>query len=254
MTKRRLVLLVQGAICVALTLALALAAIGICREGLARVAERPTESVYTPEIVAEKLASIAPLFLAAVILLIVGLALGVKDETAEKPVEDAEIQRDLMAARVARPSDAMKKERAAQKRLLAGGWIALALCTVPVAAYLANPAHFPQEDPEAMFLGLMRTFLPMTALGLGALAATSALRERSFLREAETARTRIREERATGIAPKERAVRRTKDLRGLQAVLIAAAVVLIIAGIVNQSARDVLYKAITICTECVGLG
>ncbi|MBQ6373294.1 MAG: thioredoxin [Clostridia bacterium] len=40
----------------------------------------------------------------------------------------------------------------------------------------------------------------------------------------------------------------------LQAIVIATAVVLIIAGIFNGSARDVLYKAITICTECVGLG
>ncbi|MBR2699575.1 MAG: thioredoxin [Clostridia bacterium] len=39
-----------------------------------------------------------------------------------------------------------------------------------------------------------------------------------------------------------------------QAVLIAAAVALIVLGIVNGSARDVLYKAIMICTECVGLG
>lgn len=37
-------------------------------------------------------------------------------------------------------------------------------------------------------------------------------------------------------------------------VVLAAAIALIIIGIVNGSARDTLYKAITICTECVGLG
>ncbi len=40
----------------------------------------------------------------------------------------------------------------------------------------------------------------------------------------------------------------------VQAVLVVAAVALIVAGVLNGSARDVLYKAITICTECVGLG
>ena len=40
----------------------------------------------------------------------------------------------------------------------------------------------------------------------------------------------------------------------LQKVLLIAAVVLIVAGIFNGSARDVFGKAVNICTECVGLG
>ena len=37
-------------------------------------------------------------------------------------------------------------------------------------------------------------------------------------------------------------------------VVLVAAITMIIIGIINGSARDTLYKAITICTECVGLG
>ena len=40
----------------------------------------------------------------------------------------------------------------------------------------------------------------------------------------------------------------------LRAVVVIAAVLLIIAGILNGGALDVLVKAINICTECVGLG
>lgn len=40
----------------------------------------------------------------------------------------------------------------------------------------------------------------------------------------------------------------------IQAVLIAAAVVFIILGVLNGSAYDVLVKAIHLCTECIGLG
>ena len=40
----------------------------------------------------------------------------------------------------------------------------------------------------------------------------------------------------------------------LQTVVVVTAVILIIAGILNGSAYDVLIKAITICTECIGLG
>ena len=40
----------------------------------------------------------------------------------------------------------------------------------------------------------------------------------------------------------------------LRAVLFVVAVVLIVFGIFNGGMRDVLVKAINICTECIGLG
>ena len=47
----------------------------------------------------------------------------------------------------------------------------------------------------------------------------------------------------------------TKEKKGvLQAAVLIAAIAFIIAGVCNGSARDVLYKAVTICTECIGLG
>ena len=40
----------------------------------------------------------------------------------------------------------------------------------------------------------------------------------------------------------------------IQTILVAAAAAFILLGILNGSARDVLVKAINICTECIGLG
>lgn len=37
-------------------------------------------------------------------------------------------------------------------------------------------------------------------------------------------------------------------------ILLLAAIVFILLGVMNGGARDVLYKAIAICTECIGLG
>ncbi|MBO5295059.1 MAG: thioredoxin [Clostridia bacterium] len=37
-------------------------------------------------------------------------------------------------------------------------------------------------------------------------------------------------------------------------VILAVAVTLIVLGILNGGMRDVLGKAIKICTECIGLG
>ena len=45
-----------------------------------------------------------------------------------------------------------------------------------------------------------------------------------------------------------------KFSKTLQILLLIAAVGFIVAGVFNGSARDVLYKAVNICTECVGLG
>lgn len=39
-----------------------------------------------------------------------------------------------------------------------------------------------------------------------------------------------------------------------QLLAILAAVIFIILGIANGGMRDVLFKAINICTECIGLG
>ncbi len=40
----------------------------------------------------------------------------------------------------------------------------------------------------------------------------------------------------------------------LQAALLTGALILIISGILNGGAQDVLAKAINICSECIGLG
>ena len=46
----------------------------------------------------------------------------------------------------------------------------------------------------------------------------------------------------------------TAPTAAIRAALLAAAVAFIAAGILNGGMRDVLFKAINICTECVGLG
>ena len=246
--------MLQAAVCAALVILLSVSAVDIFHEGSARKAENPMESVYTPEAVAARFAPIAPLLFAGVGLLAAGLALGVKDEKAEKPVKDAVFQRNLLVSRTAKPSAAMRAEQRRQKKLLWAGWGVFALCMVPILAYLLNPDHFPEADLEGMFFGLLRVFLPWTLVGLGALAGTSKLREKSILRETEAAREQLKREEAEGVPARSAAAQPPRKTAVLQTVLLAIAIVFIVAGILNGSALDVLYKAITLCTECVGLG
>ncbi|MBQ9064736.1 MAG: thioredoxin [Blautia sp.] len=46
----------------------------------------------------------------------------------------------------------------------------------------------------------------------------------------------------------------SKDGKAVFAIVLIVAVCFIVAGVFNGSAKDVLGKAINICTECVGLG
>lgn len=154
MNKRRIYLILQAAVCVALAALTAASAISLYREGAARKALEPLESIYTPQRVAERLAPLAPLFFAGLGLLVAGLLLGAKGEGGGKP---------------------------------------------------SRGAYVPRE-------------------------------------------------RADALSPAPHASAPPKRLGILRAALLAAAAALIVAGVLNGSARDVLYKAITICTECVGLG
>lgn len=42
--------------------------------------------------------------------------------------------------------------------------------------------------------------------------------------------------------------------RLLWAALLCAAIALVVLGVLNGGARDVLAKAVKICSECIGLG
>ena len=254
MSRGKIFLILQTIVCISLAALLALSAVSLFREGAARKAENPLESIYSPAAAAAGFAPIAPLFFISLGLLAAGLLLGVRDERAGKPVPDAEISRDLAAARITAPSDAMRRERRIQRRLASAGRVLFALCMIPAAVYLTNPAHFPQDNPEGMIAGLIRVLLPWTAAGLGALAVTNVLRDRSLRRETEAARALPKAETPQSLpaAPDKTGTGKRKNAVRLSLVFLA--LVFIVLGAVNGSALDVLIKAITICSECIGLG
>ena len=257
MAEKKLYLIVQSVLCVLLVILLAVSAVSIYREGTARKAEDPMASVYTREIAAEKFKPIAPLFFGAIGMTVAGWLLAVNDDSADKPVKDAEITRNLTAARVAQPNEAMKAERGKQKKLFWTGWALFLLCMVPIGLYAADGAHFPDGDLEAMIAALAVHVFPWAILGLGCLTISSILQEKSMMRETAAAQARIKEDKEAGIVPEPKAKPVKKNAqakRALQIVVAIAAVVLIILGVYNGSAKAVHTKAANICTECVGLG
>ena len=49
-------------------------------------------------------------------------------------------------------------------------------------------------------------------------------------------------------------MREASHKRIISVIILAAAVVMIIAGIIDGGARDVMVKAVMICMECIGIG
>ena len=86
------------------------------------------------------------------------------------------------------------------------------------------------------------------AAAIAALAVYERAREKSLLREIELAKEAPRQQ-----APLKEA-RSAAAKNVCRAALLAAAAALIALGVCNGGMRDVLVKAINICTECIGLG
>ena len=62
------------------------------------------------------------------------------------------------------------------------------------------------------------------------------------------------EEKGSSVLSAPKPLKRPAHPGAIQTVLILVALALIVAGVLNGSAWDLLVKAINICTECIGLG
>ena len=292
MTKNKIFLWIQTALCALIAVLLAVAAVRIFLDGSAyQAAGHPSEWIYTREKVTAALMPILPLFLLSFAMTVYSLVKDIKDEEADKPVQDVERARDLVCARVAQPSEEMAKERALQKKLQLGGWIGFAVCMIPILLYITNGAHFALTDAEGLdhsIVSMVAFVVPWTVIGLACLVVATVLQGRSIQREADAATALIKEAAAAKAAESAKAGAESAktaeapsaDAESAKApsaskaaaplyntspetahrrviirrVLLVAAVIFVVLGVQNGSMKDVLVKAIRICTECVGLG
>ena len=274
MTRVKTFLYIQTILLLLLVFLLCASAVKTYRNGAARKAEHPLETIYEPEQMARTFAPMIPLFVITIGMTAVGLLLGIQDANAKKPVPNAEQRRDFTVSLIARTDETMRSERMYQKKVSILGWSAFFACMVPVAVFVLNGDHFP-ADPEKMIAGLARVLIPWTGVGIGCLMIKAALLEKSFCRETDAAKTLITSQKAAEHTIEDAEIMAAKHTiedadtmtagagnaahRGnrqvvLQTVFLAAAVVLILIGIYNGSSQDVLIKTINICTECIGLG
>ena len=126
MSKQKLFLLAQSILCVLLVLLLAAAVIGLFREGVSLKAEDPLHWIFTRETVGARLAPILPLLLLSLVLTVIGLALGIRDEKAER----ARQKKPVKAGGIKSEEKRAGKTPSSHTRLLQGVVLALALALI----------------------------------------------------------------------------------------------------------------------------
>ena len=251
MKKQMFLLIIQSVLCVLCVLVMSVLVVRLFLEGQAyKLDGHPSEWIYTREKAGNLLLTCLPLFLLSVGATVVSAVMGVK--SSSKPQKDAEITRDLTIRCIKEPSVEMLAERSIQKRFHIGGWCGFAACMVPIVLYCVNPAHFDRSDAEGLetVIGAMVLHTaPWACLAIAVLSVCLLLRDKSLERETNLAKNCKKEAISSKTAASS-----GKTVMIVRFAVLAAAMLCIILGMFNGSMRDVLYKAINICTECIGLG
>ncbi len=174
--------------------------------------------------------------------------------SAEAVPEEVRLRLLLMRAE---KTDAMRAEE--RRRRMARGACAgiCAGCAAMVARYLANPAHFASRELEPVIGRMLWHIAPWIFVGFACAILCECVCGRSFRREIELAarspeRASFKNAQTDSGASREKRARLAKT--AARAAMFALAVGLLALGAANGGMRDVLVKAINICTECIGLG
>lgn len=174
--------------------------------------------------------------------------------SAEAVPEEVRLRLLLMRAE---KTDAMRGEE--RRRRMARGACAgiCAGCAAMVARYLVNPANFTSRELELVIGRLLWHIAPWIFVGFACAILCECVRGRSFRREIELAarspeRASFKNAQTDSGASREKRARLAKT--AARAAMFALAVALLALGAANGGMRDVLVKAINICTECIGLG
>lgn len=210
------------------------------------------QPVYTREDVAARLRALSvPLLLCAsvaVITIVLHAASG--RPSAQRDAISPENRLRLMKAGMEELPLAARKEERMRRRMILGLTLCLAVGTVYSLGCLLDPGAFPSwtlTGTETVIKGLILRTAPVVAamflLGIAVSFALKASVEREIVLLRDVPKTAARPVGRSRSCPVF-----------VRVILYVAAVVFILLGVMNGGARDVLYKAVNICTECIGLG
>ena len=174
--------------------------------------------------------------------------------STEAVPEEVRLRLRLMRAE---KTDAMRGEERG-RRMARGACAGIcAGCAAMVARYLVNPANFTSRELEPVIGRMLWHIAPWTLVGFACAILCECFCGRSLRREIELAarspeRASFKNAQTDSGASREKRARLAKT--AARAAMFALAVALLALGAANGGMRDVLVKAINICTECIGLG
>jgi len=214
--------------------------------------------IYSREIVSTHLSQILIFAILWIILIIVGFILFKKFPKNEKPLVYKEPIYQLNRVKNRSKEnindfDFVVKEN---KKLFIFKIVSLAFWLGTIVwsvIYLSNPTNFPKVDVTKEILKMVLNIFPFIVLSLISSCTVLYLESNS----ANYILSQIKEQKIV-LNKKENVVKnKTNNKKILLAVRISVAVIaltFIVLGAFNGTMRDVLIKAINICTECIGLG
>lgn len=206
------------------------------------------QPVYQAEDVALRLKALLPWALGYGLLLLGSLMMPFLAEKSKLGAMDPDNRLRLLKKNLAELPEEAKAQEARRKKIRLGCASAIALCGMGGLFYLLNKDNFVSWDLEAVMGQMLIHVLPWVIMAFAIAIAGAYFCRRSIETEIQLLR---------GISGSkdraEKAVYAQKS-KWVQIFLYACAFVLILLGIENGGMRDVLVKAINICTECIGLG
>lgn len=207
------------------------------------------EDIYSREIIA---ASLKPYLLILIVLLILVFISTLVNSfyfvTKNKNNITKANKLRLIKNRVdSLPNEAIKEEK---KRyyINVASYTSLIYCLISALIYLMNVDNFVSWELEGVMLSLLLNLLPELILAFIIMLIRLSLLDKSFDREFEIL-SKCEKKSNVNLPSVD-----TERKLTVSIVLFSIALLFILIGIINGGMKDVLIKAINICTECIGLG
>lgn len=214
---------------------------------------------YSRESIGARLQDLSVLIYVAAAVAVGGFVLNILfplEQGKPKAIRDELCLMKKLAKKAAEPTDteaaSIRKEQTLRKFCPAVTAFVYAALLIYPAVYLFNSGNFPGADPTAEILNATLIVMPAALIGLAACFVCDLIMTASVRRETAVYKQIIAQRK--GQAPSSVEIKKAFPINAIRWAVMVLAVVFIIAGIFNGSAKDVLTKAVKICTECIGLG